>query len=488
MSGRLIAALACAASISCSTAKVAAPPMAAPAPEAGHQGHGASADTTEHAGHHMPMPADTSAHAGHDVTAASAPPAAMAMDHAMTMVSLGGGWMAIGMAQAIPTATVSLPSDDGTPLDRRGLYLTQPALMLNIESRESRVALRTTLNFEGLTQPDGELTFGGWGEGFLDKRHPHTYLHEAMLSVNVWAQSGGGFSISAGKGFAPYGTDDPMSRPVIKYPTNHHLSQILERFTLNAVYVNPLWSVEAGVFGGNEPTSPGDFSNAESFANSWSARVTRHFGLGAMGTWPFELGASYGYIEEEHGEHDVTVTKLFNLSLRHENDHEFGRLYSLAEWSVSNPDEGDGYFSVLGEASVTNGAHKPYARVEYATRPEYPRAGAPGSRGFFRYDHDDHAIGSTRWLTVVGGYGVTATQLPFSARPYAEIQWNRVSADRGGIEPEVLFGRDSFFTLSAGLRLFLGGEPMRMGAYGALDAMTLMHRMQMVGPAAGHRH
>ena len=36
-------------------------------------------------------------------------------------------------------------------------------------------------------------------------------------------------SLTAGKGFAPFGTDDPMSRPVLRYPVNHHLAQILER-------------------------------------------------------------------------------------------------------------------------------------------------------------------------------------------------------------------------------------------------------------------
>src|SRR5690606_34980716 len=116
-----------------------------------------------------------------------------------------------------------------TPPDETGLYLTQLAVMFNVESPASRVVLRSTLNLEGLTQSDGELTFGAWGEGFLDKRHPHTLVHELMLSANLWRFGGGSLSVSVGKGFAPYGTDDPMSRPVAKYPTNHHLSQILER-------------------------------------------------------------------------------------------------------------------------------------------------------------------------------------------------------------------------------------------------------------------
>ena len=469
------------------------------------------ADTTA-AGHaivaprHQDMPAaahDSAAqqhagipeHAAHDSTAAGHDPmpgmaqgadaAGPGMQHEMAMFDLGGGWMVIGMAQAFPIGTIALPADDGTPLEERALYLTQPAIMFNVESPLSRVSLRTTLNFEGLTQPDGEITFGGWGEGFIDKRHPHTLLHEAMLSVNVWARDGGGFSLSVGKGFAPYGTDDPMSRPAVKYPTNHHLSQILERFTLNGVYSSPRFSAEVGVFGGNEPTSPYDFSNAESFANSWSTRLAARFGAPAMGVFPWELSGSYGYVVEEH-DAEKDVTRLYNVALRHEAMTAAGRSYALLEGSMSDPAHHDGYFSILAEGALTRGVHMPYARVEYATRPEYPREGKPGTDEFFRYDHDDEPIGSTRWLIAVAGYGLEATELPFSARPFVEVQWNQVAADEGGIEPEDLFGRSSFFGLTAGFRLFLGGEPMRMGAYGVLDAATFMHRMQMGELEADH--
>jgi hypothetical protein len=269
-----------------------------------------------------------------------------------------------------------------------------------------------------------------------------------------------------------------MSRPAVKYPTNHHLSQILERFTLNGVYSSPRFSAEVGVFGGNEPTGPYDFSNAESFANSWSTRLAARFGAPEMGVFPWELSGSYGYVVEEHDGEEY-VTRLYNAALRHEAMTRAGRTYGLLEASMSDPAHHDGYFSILAEGSVTRGVHIPYARVEYATRPEYPREGAPGTADFFRYDHDDEPIGSTRWLIAVAGYGLEATSLPFSARPFVEVQWNRVSADDGGIEPEDLFGRSSFFGLTAGFRLFLGGEPMRMGAYGVLDAATFMHRMQM---------
>ena len=114
-----------------------------------------------------------------------------AMAGHMFRTGLGAGWQLLGMAQVIPALTTGFGSAANDNVTQTELYATQPALMFNIESPRSRVVLRTTLNLEGLTQSDGELTFGAWGEGFIDRRHPHTLLHEAMLSVNVWEAAGG---------------------------------------------------------------------------------------------------------------------------------------------------------------------------------------------------------------------------------------------------------------------------------------------------------
>jgi hypothetical protein len=410
--------------------------------------------------------------------------AAQHATHRMTMVRLGNDWMAIGIAQSFPTGTMELPSASGWPLERRGLYLSQPALMLNLESDGFLVALRTTLNAEGLTQPGGELTFGAWGEGFLDKRHPHTFLHELMLSLNFWRGDAAGISLSAGKGFAPYGTDDPMMRPVTKYPTNHHLSQLLERWLVSGVWSDGHWSVEAGLFGGTEPTGPFDLGNIESFANSWSTRLTYRIGTPTLAAWPWEFSLSYASVQE-HDDEDA-LNRLYNAALRHEREHTNSRVYALLEASWSHPENDDGFFSVLAEGSLTRGRHKPYARIEYASRPEFSRDGPPSSNLFFRYDHDLDPIGATRWLILSAGYGWSATRQPVSVRPYIETQFNRVQPDRAGVDPVNLYGRHNFLVLSAGLRVFLGGEPMRMGAYGILDPMTAMHRMQM--QPTQHRH
>jgi hypothetical protein len=167
--------------------------------------------------------------------------------------------------------------------------------------------------------------------------------------------------------------------------------------------------------------------------------------------------------------------------------YSFGTVYGLVEASLSDPADTDGYFSVLGETRLGFGAHQPYYRIEYATRPEYTREGLPGTREFFRYDHDAEAIGATRWLINIIGYGHELTGYPVSARPFIEVQHNRVAEEKGGIDPQDLFGRRSFWGLTAGFRVYLGGDPMRMGSYGVLDAMTALHSGDpMAGPADAH--
>jgi hypothetical protein len=428
------------------------------------------AQDTHHAGRHAtaPPPGDSSAPA--------------ATGHSMWMRSLPGGWHAMGMAQVFPTVTAGTPWREETLLNASGVYATQPAVMLNISSPGARLVLRTTLDLEAWTQRDGELTFGGWGEGFIDSRHPHTVLHEAMLTANWWevkALGGGALSLSAGKGFAPYGTDDPMGRPAVKFPTNHHLSQILERFTVNAAYLVNGWSVEAGVFGGTEPRDPYDFRNIESFGDSWSARIARRFGAGFGPDAEWELSASYARVaEQHHGEKATTV--LQNAALRHAAANRFGTLYALVEGSRSDPDGAEGYHALLGEALLATGRdsrHQPYLRVEYATRPEYERLGAPGTPDFFRYDHDaHHEIGATRWMITTLGYGYETSGLPTSVRPYIELQQHHVRAERGGVDPRALFGSRDFWSVSAGARIFFGGGPMRMGSYGVLDPMAAAMR------------
>lgn len=394
----------------------------------------------------------------------------------MTTLSLGGDWHLSGMAQAFPIVTVGAPGDDETnPLRQTAWYLTQPAIMTHLDGFGQRLVLHTTLNFEGIVQEDGELSFGGWGEGFIDKRHPHTLVHELMLSYNVLDLGRSSFSLSAGKGFAPFGTPDPMSRPGLKYPTNHHLSQILERWTLNGVWRYDRWSLEAGIFGGAEPEGPYDFSNIESFGDSWSARVARRWGSGSGSLSEWEASVSLARVVEIAHTNEEEATWLWNAALQPSLTLGNAHVSGLLEASVSYLENHEDFFSVLAEARYAHSGHQPYVRVEYASRPEYEREALAGDDFFLYHDHDD-PLGSTRWLISTAAYAYELTTTPWSVRPFVEVQHHQVRGDRGGIAASDLYGTTSFWTLSIGARLFLVGGPMRMGSYGVLDPMMDMGR------------
>ncbi|HLA13915.1 MAG TPA: hypothetical protein VJZ25_02715, partial [Gemmatimonadaceae bacterium] len=163
-------------------------------------------------------------------------------------------------AQAITVMTRQSPALGGRPFTEG--YLTQPTLMAHARVWSNIATAQGMLSFEGLTLERGELNPGIVGEGYIDRRHPHTYLHE--LSATIQHDIGRAHaSLTIGKGFAPFGTDDPMGRPFVKYPINHHLAQILERIVaIAAIRAGPV-IVEAGTFNGDEPESPGDAPNRE---------------------------------------------------------------------------------------------------------------------------------------------------------------------------------------------------------------------------------
>ena len=152
-------------------------------------------------------------------------------------------------------------------------YLAQPVIMAHGSVLGGSVSGILTLDFEGLTMERGQLTPGAYGEGYADRRHPHTYLHEG-LGVVSGAFGRTGVSLAGGKGFAAFGTDDPMMRPFASYPTNHHLAQILERYVIVGALRRSGLIAEASVFNGDEPLSPGSPPSASRFGDSWSLRGT----------------------------------------------------------------------------------------------------------------------------------------------------------------------------------------------------------------------
>ncbi|HXH62617.1 MAG TPA: hypothetical protein VNG95_00470, partial [Gemmatimonadales bacterium] len=175
-----------------------------------------------------------------------------------------GTWARIS-AQAIPVLTESNAVPGGRAYGEA--RLVQPVVMLEAGVLSSRLLLFATADFEGFTMPNGELTPGAWGEGFIDRRHPHTYAHELMLVAPdlLGVARVPRFSLGAGKGFVPFGSDDPMSRPTERFPVNHHLSQILERGQVFLGAHLGIASLEGALFDGDEPQHADQWPNLRRF-------------------------------------------------------------------------------------------------------------------------------------------------------------------------------------------------------------------------------
>src|ERR1043166_5635795 len=95
----------------------------------------------------------------------------------MGEMDMGGGLFSF-MIQAIPLLTRATPTAGGRSVSEA--YLSQPVVMA-LGSIVPHVDAVATLNLEGLTLRRGELDTGASGEGFVDRRHPHTYVHELLL-------------------------------------------------------------------------------------------------------------------------------------------------------------------------------------------------------------------------------------------------------------------------------------------------------------------
>jgi hypothetical protein len=347
------------------------------------------------------------------------------------------------------------------------LRVVQPALHVSAGAL-GHLRLSAVLNLEGATMPDGELAPGMWGEGFVDRRHPHTYLHELVLTADdlLGARDGAArLSLSAGKGFAPFGTDDPMVRPFLRYPVNHHLAQILERaVAIAAVRVGPVLA-EAGLFNGDEPERPGQWPRIGGrFGDSWSVRVTGELrtGLTAQG--------SYAHVHSpEHRPGAGTDQAKWSLAARWERPIGTHPVYLLAEWART--EEADGFFvfhSLLAEGAWTTGPHRLQYRFERTDRPEEERISNFRSR---RPHLENSILGTTRWTTHTLGYQVRALRRSFvELQPLVEVTYGRVRTVGGGLfDVEQLYGGRDFWSLTFGARITIGGMMHRMGRYGAAE-------------------
>ena len=351
--------------------------------------------------------------------------------------------------------------------------MVQPTLMLHGGALSDRLRLLGTLNFEGLTIRTGELALGDWGEGFVDRRHPHTYAHELVLTYDQALGPGAGsprLSLSAGKGFAPFGTDDPMSRPIFRYPVNHHLAQILERAVAIVGVRAGSVLLEGGLFNGDEPERPGQWPNISRFGDSWSGRLT------LLPSASLEVQGSYAGVQSpEHRPGFGTDQRKWSFSGRWTGNVGHFPVYGLLEWARTS--EAEGFFvfhSLLAEGAWTMGQGRLHYRFERTERPEEERTLNPFRS--LRPHLENSILGTTRWTIHTAGYAFEfRVQEGTRALPFVELSYGRIADVGGGLfDAGSFYGKSSFWSLSIGTRLSLGMPLHRMGRYGvAQNTATL---------------
>jgi hypothetical protein len=367
-------------------------------------------------------------------------------------------------AEVTPVVTRADPVPGGSSLSE--LRFVAPMLFGSAELG-GRVMVHAMIDGEGWTMPRGQLTTGAFGEGWEDRRHPHTWAHELIASAADLVALPGGihWSLTGGKGFAPFGTDDPMNRPALTFPVNHHWSQILERaLAILGLRRGPV-TLEGAVFNGDEPERWDQWPNWSRFADSWSARAL------VRASAAVELQASYAHVKSPENRlgagpgHDKV-----SVSARVDRPLGSGRIYGLAEWAYNSEINGFfKYYSGLVEVQWSRAAHRVYLRLERTDRPEEERVFANPFR-------------SNRWSVATAGYGrgLTPARLLVHVEGIAEAEYARVTSLTGLFDPASFYGRNDLWMASVALRIAAGARMHRMGRYGVAadgghSTMTSMH-------------
>ncbi len=374
-------------------------------------------------------------------------------------------------------ATVVMHQASTTPSGRPlgEIKVVRPVLMAIWPIRHG-LGVRITVNLEGATMPAGELSPGAWGEGFVDRRHPHTYAHELILegrrTIGCFGKPGCAIGGFLGKGYVPFGSADPMVRGFVRYPVNHHLAQILERAVVGGQFrVGPA-TAEAALFNGDEPERPGQWPRIGGrFGDSWAVRLSIRPAVG------FEAAGSLATVHSpEHRPGAGADQHKRHIALSYDARAAGGNLRALAEWAETS--ELDGLFvfgSRLAEAEYQRGRLTCRYRFEDSDRPEEERLTPYRSA---RPRLENAILGETRWRTHTAGAAVRLGRArTLSAELIVEGTAGRIARrGAGAFDPTTVYGRTSFTVVSTGIRLAWGQTGHRMGSYGAAV------------PAAGPHH
>ena len=383
--------------------------------------------------------------------------------------------------QAIGLVTHESPAIHGRDLTEG--YLVQPMVMGMASFWGDAVGIKGSVDFEGVTMERGELNAGIHGEGYIDRRHPHTYLHELVITAQRRFGANGA-SLTLGKGFAPFGTDDPMARPFEKYPINHHLAQVLERVVATGAFRTRRLILEAGLFNGDEPESPGDVPNRNRYWDSWSGRVTYvPFPQGEMQT-------SYARVRSpENATGGGADQRKQSASLRLEDAQHSG--YGLLEWARSTnyvgSARGFAFTSLLAETGARFGVVSGALRFERTDRPDEERLVDE-----FRTAQpapDLSITGRSRWTIITARVAASLpTPRSMALEPFAEVARIRFrpTLTPSGFDPAQFYGSSRIWSFSVGARLALGMRHMRMGRYGV--AATGMWGSKTGGTEMDERH
>ena len=366
------------------------------------------------------------------------------------------------MVQAIPVVTRADPTATRSALTEA--YLTQPVAMGHAAWKELRGI--ATLNLEGLTLERGELTTGGYGEGYVDRRHPHAYVHELLVGAEA-SRSRFGASLFAGRGFAPFGSDDPMVRPFEKYPVNHHLAQVLERVVVVGAVRAGRVIGEVGTFNGDEPLSPGSSPNFDRAGDSWASRLTVLPLEGA------ELSASVAKVTspELRAGHGLDQRKASVVGRFSRQSVDSWR-YALVEWAHTDERTRDvttaKLTTLLGEGAYCRMGIIVAGRLERADRPEEEPLADPFRTP--RPSNDLSNLGISRWTTITVSVSSPALRAGLvSGRPFVEVARSHAAPGTppGIFDAGLRYGASRMWMLTAGVRFRAGMMHDRMGRYGA---------------------
>ncbi|MDQ3949151.1 MAG: hypothetical protein M3282_02295 [Gemmatimonadota bacterium] len=380
-----------------------------------------------------------------------------------------GAWVTSGSAQVIPILTRATPTAGRQSLTEA--YLTQPVLTGQVTAFGGRLAAHGMLNLEGVTLARGELNTGTHGEGYVDRRHPHSYVHELLATARADVALGrrtAAISLTAGRGFAPFGSDDPMSRPFAKYPVNHHLAQVLERLVVIAAARSGPLTLEGGIFNGDEPTNSRSAPKWSRFGDSWSARATLRPAHGV------EIAASAARVESPEFREGLGLDqRKTSAVLRIEQPVAGGAAsrYLFVEWARTHDDRRGRlaftYTSFLAEGAYCHRGRWGALRVERTVRPEEERLIDPFRTP--RPQIEFAILGRTRWTAVTAAAGTNGARAGvLSVAPFVEASYARPERveELGAFVPQDFYGSSDLWLLSVGARVSVGRRHRRMGRYG----------------------